>query len=144
MPAERGEQERRDLIRRLELEYQEAESKLRKASHAHSMARANRHNAEARLFRAQSPPDGSDFCLLCWVNHQRLSYLRLVPSPEARLTDRWTCESADCGYTEDQRTELRPARAEGPQRSGASGQAVAPLPGVSDTAVADKDGSTST
>ena len=120
MPAERGEQERRELIRRLELEYQQAEARLRQASHDHSMARADRREAEARLFRAKSPPDGRNFCLLCWVNHQRLSYLRLVAEPEPRLTDRWMCESADCGYTEDQRTALRPA-AETTQRQPRAG-----------------------
>jgi hypothetical protein len=135
MPLERGEQERRELIRRLELEHQAAESRLREASHAHSMARADRHNAEARLFRAQSPPDGRDFCLLCWVNHQRLSYLRVVPSPEARLTDRWMCEAPDCNYTEDQRTALRPAA----ERSGGADKAPAPRPGVGETAASDND-----
>lgn len=107
MIPERGEQERREIIRRLEGEYQDAEAKLRKASDDHSTARADKRNAEARLFRAQSPPEGSNFCLMCWVNHQRLSYLRHVSNPEPRLTDRWMCEAADCGYTEDQRTALR-------------------------------------
>ena len=107
MIPERGEQERRDVMRRLEFEYEQAQEKLRKASHDHSMARLDKRNAEARLLRAQSPPDGSDFCLMCWVNHQRLSYLRHVSNPEPRLTDRWMCEAADCGYTEDQRTALR-------------------------------------
>jgi hypothetical protein len=103
MPPERAEQERHEIMRRLELEYQEAEAKLRKASHDHSIARVDKHNAEARLFRAQSPPEGSNYCLMCWVNHQRLSRLRPVPSAGPRLSDRWTCASADCGYTEDRR-----------------------------------------
>ena len=106
MLAEQGEQARHEITRRLERELQEAEAKLLKASHDHSAARAEKHNAEARLFRAQSPPDGADFCLLCWVNHQRLSYLRPVPSPEPRLVDRWKCEADDCGHTEDRRAGL--------------------------------------
>ena len=103
MPPERVVEERLEIIQRLELEYQEAEAKLRKASHDHSMARVDKHNAEARLFRAQSPPEGSNYCLMCWVNHQRLSHLRPVPSPGPRTSDRWVCSSADCGYTEDRR-----------------------------------------
>jgi hypothetical protein len=107
MIPERGEQERLEVMRRLEFEYQQAQEKLRKASHDHSMARLDKRNAEARLLRAQSPPDGSNFCLMCWVNHQRLSYLRQAPSPEPRLTECWTCEAADCGHTEHRRTALR-------------------------------------
>jgi hypothetical protein len=112
MPPEPGEQERHALIRRLEREYKDAEAKLRKASHDHSLARVERHNAEARLFRVQSPPDANNFCLLCWVNHQRLSYLRPVPAPETRLVDQWRCEADDCGHTEDRRTGARPGTSE--------------------------------
>lgn len=104
MPPEPGEQERYAIIRRLEREYQEAEAKLRRASQAHSKARLDRHNAEARLFRAQSPPEANNFCLLCWVDHQRLSYLRPVRSSEPRLVDQWKCEADDCGHIEDRRT----------------------------------------
>jgi hypothetical protein len=107
MPPEQGAQERCAIIQRLAREYQQAEAKLRKASHAHSMARVDKRNAEARLLRAQSPPEGSDFCLLCWVNHQRLSYLRPVPSPEPRLVDQWKCEADDCGHIEDRRTGMK-------------------------------------
>ena len=107
MLPEQGEQERHAIIRRLERELQEAEAKLHKASQDHSKARVDKHNAEARLFRAQSPPEGNNFCLLCWVNHQRLSYLRPVPSPEPRLVDQWRCEAHDCGHTEDRRTGMR-------------------------------------
>jgi hypothetical protein len=107
MLPEPGEQERGEIIRRLEREYQKAEAKLRKASHDHSMARADKHSAEARLFRAQSPPDANNFCLLCWVTHQRLSYLRPVPSPEPRLVDQWRCQADDCGHIEDRRTGMR-------------------------------------
>ena len=107
MIPERGEQERREIIRRLEGEYQDAEAKLRKASHDYSAARADKHNAEARLLRAASPPEGNDFCLLCWVNQQRLSYLRPFPSPEPRLVDQWKCEAVDCGHIEDRRAGAR-------------------------------------
>jgi hypothetical protein len=107
MSPEQGEPERHEIIRRLEREYQRAEAKLRKASQDHSIARVDKHNAEARLFRAQSPPEGKNFCLLCWVNHQQLSYLRPVPSPEPRLVDQWRCEAHDCGHTEDRRTGTR-------------------------------------
>src|ERR1700722_5773002 len=107
MTPQPGQPERLEIIRRLECELQDAEAKLRKASAGHSMARADRHNAEARLFRAQSPPGANNFCLLCWVNHQRLSYLRLVPNSEPRLVDQWRCEADDCGHTEDRRLGLR-------------------------------------
>jgi hypothetical protein len=100
---EQREQERFELVLRLERELQKAEAKLRKASEDHSTARLDKRNAEARLFRAQSPPDASNFCLMCWVNHQRLNRLRLVPRPEPRLSDRWTCEAVDCSHTEDRR-----------------------------------------
>jgi hypothetical protein len=107
MPPESGEQERHQIICRLEREYQDAEARLRKASQDHSIARAEKHNAEARLLRAQSPPEASNFCLMCWVNHQQLSYLRPVPSAEPRLVDQWRCELHDCGHTEDRRTGAR-------------------------------------
>jgi hypothetical protein len=107
MLSEQGEQERREIIGRLEREYQQAEAKLLKASRDHSTARADRHNAEARLFRAQSPPESNNFCLLCWVNHQRLSRLKPAPSPEPHLADRWKCEADDCTHTEDRRTVMR-------------------------------------
>jgi len=107
MPPELGEQERHEIIRRLEREYQEAQAKLCKASQDHSTARVNKRNAEARLFRAQSPPEGDNFCLLCWVNNQQLSYLRPVPSLEPRLVDQWRCEANGCGHTVDRRTGAR-------------------------------------
>jgi hypothetical protein len=103
MLPQEGDQERCEIIRRLELELQEAEARLLKASQDHSLARAEKRSAEARLLRAQSPPEANNFCLLCWVNHQRLRYLRPVPSPQPRLVDQWKCESDDCGHIEDRR-----------------------------------------
>jgi hypothetical protein len=107
MPAEPSDRTHQDLIGRLELECRDAEARLRKASDDHSLARVDKRNAEARLLRAQSPPDGGNFCIMCWVNYQRLSYLRPVPSAGPRLTDRWACEAADCDYAEDRRAAVR-------------------------------------
>jgi hypothetical protein len=102
-----SEQERREMIGRLERENQQAEAKLLKARRDHSAARVDKHNAEARLLRAQSPPDSSNFCLPCWVNHQRLSRLRPIASSEPRLVDQWKCEADDCGHVEDRRTVMK-------------------------------------
>ncbi|HLY78166.1 MAG TPA: hypothetical protein VKQ70_02250 [Caulobacteraceae bacterium] len=104
MAPEQREQDRAALVLRLERELQDAAARLRKASQDHSVARGEKRDAEARLFRAQSPPDASNFCLMCWVNHQMLSRLRLVPNSEGRLSDRWMCEAANCGHSEDRRT----------------------------------------
>jgi hypothetical protein len=100
---EQREQERFALMLRLERELQEADVKLRKASQDHTAARVGKRNAEARLFRAQSPPDSGNFCMMCWVNHQRLSRMRLAPNSEPRLSEHWICEAADCSHTEDRR-----------------------------------------
>jgi hypothetical protein len=104
MPPQHSGQSRDEIIRRLELECRQAEAKLRRASDAHSLARADKRNAEARLLRAKSPPDGGRYCLMCWVNDQRLSYLRRVAGAEPGPTERWRCEDPGCGHEEERAT----------------------------------------
>lgn len=71
MPPEQNEQERREIIRRLERRYQEAQTKSLKAEAEAAEAR----RAEAALLdahrRAQLPFPAGDICPECWLTHGR-------------------------------------------------------------------------
>jgi len=100
-----NEQERREVIRRIEHRYQEAHAKRLKAEAEVVQARQE----EAALLnaqrRAQLPIPPGDICPECWVMHGDEHPLRPVPHPhDARHIDRWLCNV--CRHVEDRETGL--------------------------------------
>lgn len=104
MSPKEVEQERREVVGRVQYRYQEAETRRLKAEQEAAIARLDQSNLSAAMKRAQLPfPDG-DICPECWIMHGRLSSMRPVPSPEPHLFDRWKCLADNCGHTSDRRT----------------------------------------
>ena len=107
MPPEKNEQERREIIGRLERQYQDAEAKRLKGEQDAAFARVEKSNLSGALRRAQLPFPEGDVCPECWITHGRVNPMRPVPSPEPRLYDRWKCPADDCGHTSDRQTGMR-------------------------------------
>ena len=99
MPPERNEEERREIIRRLERRYQEAETKRLHAEQEAAYARVEKSNLESARLRAQGPFPESDMCPECWIMHGKLSPLEAARADDPSRYDRWMCRA--CPYSVD-------------------------------------------
>lgn len=90
-PPEYDEQERREVIGRLEQRYQEAETRRLKGAQDAAIARVDKLNITAQLLRAQTPPDDPNLCLACWAEFA--DHIPLTPQPSGYGQDILRCRN---------------------------------------------------
>lgn len=93
----RDEDERREVIRRLEQEY------LR-AKREHAETQPEHAEAEAALSRLQLPLPPGDVCPECWITHGHTRPLRAVLENGAPQYRRMRCDH--CEYSQNWKTGL--------------------------------------
>jgi hypothetical protein len=105
MPPEKTDEERRQIIGRLEHQYSRFEAEKAKAD-AEAAALVDKLAAtKDALGRAKLPFPPGNVCPECWVMHGEKRPLHAVPHPDPSRYDRWRCPS--CEHVEDRRIGLR-------------------------------------
>lgn len=97
-PEDRDEQ-RREIIRRLEYQDRELDAKAGKAEAEAAQARHQRADLKAAILRTQGPLPPSSECPECWFIHGRTSVLVAATHEDPADYDRLECKT--CGYFED-------------------------------------------
>jgi hypothetical protein len=99
MPPDQSDEDRREIIGRLQHRYQEAETRRLKAEHDAAIARVDKSNLDGALRRAECVfPDG-DPCPECWIMHGKRSEMTPIPHPDPKHYDQWRCR--ECGHIRD-------------------------------------------
>ncbi len=99
MAPKENEQERREVIRRVQYRDQELQRQAAQAQAELDHAKAERDKIKDALSRAESPFPAGDICPECWIMHGEARELRAVPHPDSKHFDRWICRA--CGHTRD-------------------------------------------
>ena len=95
---------RREIIGRLEYDYQQAQAKHLKAEEDAAQAELQMTKIETALLRAKVPQSHVNICIECWIIHGRESDLYAVPHEDPSHYDRMKCKI--CGYVQDTKIGL--------------------------------------
>jgi hypothetical protein len=104
MPSEDNEEDRRQIIRRLEHRYKESQAQKAQLGRDKLGIEHKTAEIEAALLRAQNPPPGDKICLICWVDNGLIVDREPIRHPVSIHYDRWICRN--CGDIKDIRTGI--------------------------------------
>ena len=103
MASEENEEDRRQIIGRLEYRYKELKAERQQAEADIDQQAAE---IEKELSRAKNPPAGAQVCIRCWVGSGIVVQRESIPHPdEPGRYDRWRCPT--CDHFQDRRTGMR-------------------------------------
>jgi hypothetical protein len=101
MPPENKDEQRREIIRRLEYQNQRLEAELLEAETKAAELRQKHTAASGARLRAEGPFPAGEPCPECWITHGRDIQMYCIPADDPKDYDRWKC--GECGYFEDRR-----------------------------------------